>query len=556
MFALPAFCQYPSPYLLLFSDNVPQLVYYSHFTALAVSLIVGLVVFLTNRDARPNRILFYTLSLFFIWVFLDSIFWAANSSDTIMFVWSLQILVEPLVHLGSLYLFYFLIQKKNVRLRNKLFLLVPYLPIALAVPTAYALPGFDLASCLSVEGFISVYYTYPVELFYTLIIIILAVRWYHKAVDIKRRKEILFLATGLVFFLLAFSWGNIVSSFTEDWNFAQIGLFAVPIFIGFLGYAIVKFQTFNIKVAGSIVLASALWLAEFALIFLQQDSISRLITIITLGFTTVVGILLVLGVHRDVKRREEVTALAHSLEKANIRLKELDQQKTEFLSIASHQLRTPLSIIKGYIELIEDGAYGKPTQKLRNVLHDMDESNERLVKLVDEFLDITRIEQGRTKFLFEKTDLNLVIKDVIKELSPRAADAGCAITFDLLDEVEDAMVDAEKIRHVIFNFVDNAIKYGSDGKTITVSIEYENNGITLRVKDHGLGFDHIDEAKFFQKFYRGENVKGTNVNGTGLGIYVCRMFIETHGGHVWAHSEGLGHGSEFGFWIPKKQPNS
>ena len=78
----------------------------------------------------------------------------------------------------------------------------------------------------------------------------------------------------------------------------------------------------------------------------------------------------------------------------------------------------------------------------------------------------------------------------------------------------------------------------------------------MRVKDSGLGFSKVDEANFFQKFYRGENVRGTNVNGTGLGLYVCRKFIETHGGRVWAHSDGLGKGSEFGFWVPFKPPAS
>lgn len=553
--AAPAFCQYPTPSFLLFSENVPPLVYYSHFTVLAVALIVGLFVLFANRRSRPNVILFLTLFFFFIWVFLDSIFWASNSSDAIMFVWSLQILFEPLVHLGGLYLFYTLVKKEEIRLRTKLLFFLPCIFIALTLPTSLALPGFDLDSCLSVEGTVSIYSTYPVELFYTVFLIVLAIRWHRQTLDKQKRRELVLLATGIVFFLLAFSWGNIVSSFTEDWNFAQIGLFSVPVFIGFLGYTIVRFRTFNIKVAGSILLISALWLAEFALIFLQQNTISRFITIFTLLFTTIVGIMLVLGVHRDVKRREEVTELAHSLEKANIRLKELDKQKTEFLSIASHQLRTPLSIIKGYIELIEDGAYGKPSKKLGSVLHDMDVSNERLVKLVDEFLDITRIEQGRTRYDFEQVDLNTLTEDVVKELQPRAAEAGLSIIMKASSQIGKVSMDSEKIRNVIFNYTDNAIKYGTAGKEIVVSVEAENGGAVVRVKDQGLGFNQSDEVSFFQKFYRGANVKGTNVNGTGLGIYVCRMFIEAHKGRVWAHSEGLGKGSEFGFWIPEKQEN-
>lgn len=551
----PVFCDYPTPYLLLFSSNVPPLIYYAHFIAMGAALLVGLFVIISNRKALQNKILFLTLFFFFIWVFASVIFWAANNSDVIMFTWSLTILFEPLVYLAGLYLFFVTIKKQNVKLWHKIFFIIPYLPVAFAVPTAYSLPGFDLSTCLSVEGFISIYYTYPLEIFYTVVLIVLAIKWIHKESEKVKKREIALLATSIVFFLVAFAWGNIVSSFTENWNFAEIGLFSVPVFTALLGYGIVRYQTFNIRLAGSVLLVGGLLIAQIALIFFQTNNIPRLITVITFVFTALAGAALIRGIYAESKRKEEIIQLASSLEKANIQLKELDQQKTEFLSIASHQLRTPLSIIKGYVELIEDGAYGKPSQKLRNVLHDMDESNERLVKLVDEFLDISRIEQGRTKFSFEKENLNNLVEDVIKELVPRAKDAGFSINFIPIDEIEDFVFDKEKIRHVIFNFIDNSIKYGGDGKIITVSLEYEKNGITLRVKDQGLGFNSSDEAKFFQKFYRGENVKGTNVNGTGLGIYVCRMFIENHKGHVWAKSEGLGKGSEFGFWIPEKQPN-
>jgi signal transduction histidine kinase len=250
-----------------------------------------------------------------------------------------------------------------------------------------------------------------------------------------------------------------------------------------------------------------------------------------------------------VKQREKITELAKSLESANIRLQELDRQKTDFLSIAAHQLRTPLSIINGYIELIKDGGYGKVNKKMKDTLDNMDESNSRLTKLVDEFLDITRIEQGRTKFTFKPSDLGKVVTSAVDELRDRGEQKGLKIHWAPPKKALIISMDDEKIRHVIFNFIDNAIKYSTKG-VITIILEQDTQGISTKVSDNGLGFNKVDEASFFQKFYRGENVKGINVNGTGLGLYVCRKFIETHGGRIWAHSEGLGKGSEFGFWIP------
>ncbi len=361
-----------------------------------------------------------------------------------------------------------------------------------------------------------------------------------------------FLAFAIVIFIGGSAY---LHAYGVDTRF-PFAYFSGIIFPVVLFYAVTRHHLLGAKIVGAEVLAG---IANFVLvteIFLAKSILELSIRIFFAFMIGLISILFIVSVRKEIKRREEVTQLAHSLEKANLRLQELDHQKTEFLSIASHQLRTPLSILKGYIELIEDGAYGKASPKMMSVLHDMDESNERLVKLVDEFLDITRIEQGRTKFVFEKSNLNDLISSVVKELIEKSDEKKMKILWKPSKSVGvNSIFDKDKVRHVVFNYVDNAIKY-SDKGAVKVSIEKEDGGITVRVKDTGLGFNKEDQASFFQKFYRGKNVQHTNVNGTGLGIYVCRKFIEKHKGHVWAHSKGLGKGSEFGFWIPEKKRGS
>ncbi len=324
-------------------------------------------------------------------------------------------------------------------------------------------------------------------------------------------------------------------------------LFPVMLF-----YAVMKHGLLGIKSIATEVLVGV---AEFFIVIQIFFSETQLEIIERIMFATVLGLigfLLARSVNREIIRRQETAKLAKSLEQANLQLKELDKQKTDFLSIAAHQLRTPLSIINGYVELINDGAYGKVTQKVKTVLTTMDESNVRLVKLVDEFLDITRIEQGKTKFDFKEKEMCAVVESVVNEFEDRVKKSGLKLTWIACRDKIVVVMDEEKIRHVIFNFVDNAIKYSAKG-TVTVSVNEENNGVAVRVRDQGFGFNKTDEANFFQKFYRGNNVKGTNVTGTGLGLYVCRKFIEAHEGKIWAHSEGLKKGSEFGLWIPFKE---
>lgn len=322
------------------------------------------------------------------------------------------------------------------------------------------------------------------------------------------------------------------------------------IFLVMTAVAILKYHLFNIKLIATEALVTILMLV---LLFEGLLSGSFVTIIFKTSFAIVVGIvgiLLLRSVKKEIAQREELTHLAVSLEKANEQLKELDHQKTDFLSIAAHQLRTPLSIINGYVELIKEGAYGKVHKKTKDILDNIDSSNGHLIKLVDEFLDITRIEQGRTKFDIKPRDMVELITNTVKELSVRAEQSGYKLVWKPEEKNFMVPMDDEKVRHVVFNFIDNAIKYGEDKGKITLSATREDAGLAVRVHDQGLGFGAVDEASFFQKFYRGNNVKGINVNGTGLGLYVCRKFIEAHHGRIWAHSAGMGKGSEFGFWIP------
>ena len=332
-----------------------------------------------------------------------------------------------------------------------------------------------------------------------------------------------------------------------------LGPLSSVVLMSFIAYAIFKYHLFDIKIIATEALVVILTIILISEGILSGSVGTILFKIFFAILVAILGVLLVRSVKKEIKQREELATLAASLEKANARLTEIDKQKTDFLSIASHQLRTPMSILSGYIELLNEDAYGHVTKETKEILNNMDESNQRLIKLVDEFLDITRIEQGRTKFDFAEHDLNVIITSVVEELTDRAEHKGLKIHWKKSARPLVASIDEEQIRHVIFNFVDNAIKYSEHG-AITVTADAEEGGVAMRVKDKGVGFGHTDEMSFFTKFYRGDNVKMVNVSGTGLGLYVCRKFIEGHSGKIWAHSEGLGHGSEFGFLIPLVQP--
>ena len=541
-------------FLGLFDPSIaPILLYYSYIPIILVSLFFGFYVYFKSKQSLLAKYLFAIAISFSLFILNEIIQWIAVPIALVNFGWAMAPLFQALVWIFTIYFFYYFLEKKSMPWRGQILLLIAFLPIIIFLPSRFNIVYFDIQNCEAGQIGPLWYYLYALQIISTIWLLVWGIVKYRHTAVRKVKDQIILLAVGVSFFLFTFSLSNILGEIFQTYEINLVGPIGMVLFIGLLAYLIIEYKIFNIKLFAAQALLVGMVVLVGSQFFFIKTVANQILTAITLVLVTVFGWRLARSVKKEIASKERFERLTVELKTANLQLKEVDQQKTEFLSIASHQLRTPLSILKGYIELIQDGAYGKTTKAMYETLGQMDESNERLIKLVDEFLDITRIEQGRTKFVFASHNLNDLLTSVVKELTDRAGDKSISISLKILEgKNSELIMDDEKIRHVVFNFIDNAIKYSETG-VIKVAARLDGNGVEVTVKDSGLGFDKEDEANFFQKFYRGKNVKGTNVTGTGLGLYVCRKFIETHGGKVWAHSFGLGKGSESGFWIPVQQ---
>jgi signal transduction histidine kinase len=252
----------------------------------------------------------------------------------------------------------------------------------------------------------------------------------------------------------------------------------------------------------------------------------------------------------NVKLEEEVRRKTSQLRQANEELKRLDEVKSEFISIASHQLRTPLTVIKGYISMMREGSFGEVPPKIMDNLEKVYLSNERLIGLVENLLDISRIESGRQEFDWKQIQLADLAKTVIENLGKQAKDKGLKLTLHKIDKDLPKVLADNKIHEVMMNFVDNAIKYTPSGK-IDVYLKNEpKDMITFCVKDTGRGIDPQIKSNLFKKFSRGKDSFRIHTEGVGLGLYVAKMIIDAHSGKIWAESEGRDNGSQFCFSIP------
>lgn len=253
----------------------------------------------------------------------------------------------------------------------------------------------------------------------------------------------------------------------------------------------------------------------------------------------------------NITLRNEVEKATKDLKIANQRLKELDILKDEFVSVASHELRTPMTAIKSYLWMALDGRGGPLTEKQKYYIERGYTSVDRLIKLVNDMLNISRIESGRLKMEMQAVTLDKLITEVIEEMLPRAKELGIELILDNKDDVPPVLADPGKIREVLINLIGNSLKFTSSGGSITIALSVTGGMVETKVTDTGDGISPEELPRLFQKFglLPGSYAANQAVSGTGLGLYICRSLVELHEGQIWAKSDGRGKGTSFSFTL-------
>jgi signal transduction histidine kinase len=249
---------------------------------------------------------------------------------------------------------------------------------------------------------------------------------------------------------------------------------------------------------------------------------------------------------------DEVDSVNRRLSEANQNLRKADRSKDEFVSIASHQLRGPLTAVRGYLAMLLDKDFGILPKRQRPIVEQIAESTNEVINILNDMLSVSRINAERFELTKGVARLEDVAKDVIGEFDSLARKKGLKIDLELPEHPLGVLnIDALRIRQVIVNFVDNAIKYTQRG-SVRVCIREEDGDVVLEVKDRGIGISEADRSKMFTKFFRATNARDVLSSGTGLGLYVAKRIIDEHQGTIILEST-LGKGSTFGFRLPLKQ---
>lgn len=254
----------------------------------------------------------------------------------------------------------------------------------------------------------------------------------------------------------------------------------------------------------------------------------------------------------NVTLQQRVNDATRKLKASNERLKKLDETKDDFISMASHQLRTPLTSVKGYISMVMEGDAGAVNKDQRKMLAQAFMSSQRMVFLISDLLNLSRLNTGR--FVIEPKPVNLrtVIAEEIAQLHDTALARGVTLVADMPPAFPELMLDETKIHQVVMNFIDNAVYYTPSGGTVTVRLSETPKAVELRVIDNGIGVPRHEQPHLFTKFYRAHNARQARPDGTGLGLFMAKKVIMAHGGVVLFESQE-GKGSTFGFRFSKQK---
>ncbi len=536
-----------------------DLLLYAHIPTSLIALAFSIFI-LYKKKSHASISLFLVALSFTLWCLLSLNSWFVFiGSENMMFNWSLIDIFGLLFFLFSYNFLYAYITTEPLPRWQWWIALILIIPTFITTFFGLNLLSFDLNECGAVENENIVSYAYYVQFIFALASLYLGVSSYRKTNETRKKTEIVLATIGVLLFLGFFVGISFLVSFlinytsvANPYNYEIYGLFGMPVLLMFLGYLIVRYKAFDIRLVGAQALVVTLCILIGAQVFFATSTPGFIVNGITLALVLGFGFILVKSVKKEVALREQIEGLVVDLDKANERLKELDKMKSEFVSIASHQLRSPLTSIRGYASMLAEGSYGKMPPKVAQILEKIAESSKFMALSIEDYLNVSRIEAGNMKYEMSDFNLSDIAEKIVDELRSEAIKKGLVMIFRS-DYSSTAIVNADigKTRQIIMNLLDNSMKYTPKG-TITVLAhdDVKKKKMYITIQDTGVGMSKDTQSEVFDKFVRAKNANNVNVTGTGLGLFVAKKMITDMNGRVWAESEGEGMGSKFHIELP------
>ncbi len=525
------------------TNSYHTIAYYSHIVPILLALFLSTYVLFRTKFTKLSITFSLFTLCFSVWLIGSLVDWVSTDYHLVYFTWSwLDYVNVAFFALGTY--FFGILARDNISLAEKIVIFSLTVPAFIMTVTGNSVVGFDQPWCEATENNLITVYKIFAEGVYLLLILYSFVRAWLVS-DKSKKIQLTVVLFAIVSFFAVFASTEYIASVTDIYEINLYGLFILPVFLIIMVFVITNLGVFKIRFLGTQLLVYVLIIMIGSQLLFLENSTDAALNIVTLFVTIFFGLVLLRNTKKELESRIQIEVLAHNLETANTRLTELDKQKTEFVSFASHQLRSPLTAMKGYASLILEGDYGPVSDDLKKAAQIIFDSTKTLAIVVDDYLNVSRIELGQMKYDFATFDLKDLVQSVVDELKPNVEKAGLQLESNFeAGVVYSVRADREKLKQVITNIIDNSVKYTPSGK-ISISLEEENRKIKLVVADTGIGIEKDVIPKLFSKFSRAANASKTNIRGTGLGLFIAKEIVTAHKGKIWVESEGDGKGSKF-----------
>lgn len=512
----------------------------------AASFVFGIMVFLANKFSLENRA-FLKFSLSVSLVSALYFFWASNYDPVYQ---QLLFKIMMIVSMYVPYYFYKFVKVLSRSAPNMLDRVIGFPPI---IFIGLTLLNLSFGEYRDFGPFNSLPIAYPYFIFYLVYVFAVSIYSFYIIFNLIRlsenfiyKKQLTYLLVG---FVLTFGFGiiNILPMYKIDiLPYTNIMLIS---YVVAMAVAIFKYNLFNMKLFFTEFFVYAILAAILFRAIFSASKVDMYINLAVLVFVAATSYFLIKNMLEEKKQKEMLERQNAALAIANSQLQTLDSKKTEFINIASHQLRTPVTAIKGYVELLLDGSYGEINETANKQILRIKDLTAQVLHLLTDMLNLSRVEENRLDYRFEEVELNELVNNLCKNFEVAAVRKGLGFNYNIMQEKVKRPIDKTLFAQSVENILDNALKYTSSGgiKIITYT---KNNNFYFECVDTGIGIDEKSIETLFRKFARSANAIRSGLDGSGIGMYLAREIVKAHGGEIELQSQGEGKGTRAILIVP------
>lgn len=522
---------------------------YAHLVPLVLGLAIAVLVFIRSKHSVQSVAFLSFVVFFCLWLAGDLVTWTSNNYSLVYATWSVLDYVNIMFFLFAVYFIQSLFRGGEAPSLFKWFYRILAIPAIYITLSHRSVLYFNQSVCEAVESDFLTKYKIVVEAIVILIVIFETVRAFKRSLDKIAKRRVLLISSFLLLFLVVFSMTEYVATITDVYEINLYSLFLLPVFLIGLMYAIVNFGTFNLKMFGTYMFVFGFLIVSASQFLFISDKSDTFLTTISLILSISFSLLLFRNLKRETEQRKKIENLSEMLEHANERLTELDKTKNEFLSFATHQLRSPLTSMRWGLDSLHVAIkQGKLSDQDVTTFEHIQNTTGDLIGTVGDLLDLSKIEQGGLVIQKEHFNLYNFVSTLTEEFKPTAEHKGLILDFESKVLNANIFGDRTKLRQVFVNLIDNAIKYTPNG-SVKVHLVEEGGTVKVSVSDTGPGISKEEQSQLFDKFARGKAGRASG-SGSGLGLHLAKKIVELHDGKISVSSDGEGRGSTFSVALP------